>query len=484
MRPVRKIHLLRLVIECETPLHCGGGEDEIQDQPVTRDAFGYWRIPGTSLAGSLRTLGERQDPALTRKMFGDQEKDESHASFIWCEDGLLLDYDGRPVLERLLNEEPPKIVAESYVRDHVRIDLESGASEDGGKFDAEIVPAGARFLLEFRCDSWDTEFTEAELAYFDKLCSEVLAGRLSLGGKTGLGYGLYKVVEYAFRELVLSEAEGMKAWLAMPEFGLPAQGLGKSIELAQAPAVGGSGLNGWLELPLACAGPILIGGGSPHRPAGTGGVADILFALTPRLNYQGKEHLLWQAVLPGSSIRGVLRHAIYAILRDLGVERPEEMLNSLFGFVEANGGQRGKLVFADSRLEFAGNKPNYQFEQHVALDRFSGSALDGALFSEEPFWSEGAQARVRIRACNLEAHEAALFFHAIFDLLAGSLAIGSGVNRGNGRLALPGWRENRAEAARAISGDLAWNGQKVLADGLENLKQLAPAWDQALRAVL
>lgn len=483
MRPARKIRLLRLIIECRTPLHCGGGEDEIQDQPVTRDAFGYWRIPGSSLAGSLRALGEQLDPELTRKMFGEQEGAESHASFIWCEDGLLVDYDGRTALERLLADEKPDIGPGPFVRDHVRIDLESGASEDAGKFDAEIVPAGTRFLLEFRCDSWDTEFTEAELAYFDQLCGLVLDRRLSLGGKTGLGYGLYRLVVFVYREFALNEAAGMQAWLSLPEFGLPPRDLGKSLGFPSAPQLKESGLDGWLELPLACLGPILIGGGSPHRPDGKVAEADLLFALTPRLNYLAREQQ-WVAVLPGSSIRGVLRHAIYAILRDLGTEKADAMLKSLFGFVEANGGQCGKLVFADSRLEFAGKMPKYQFEQHVALDRFSGSALDGALFSEEPFWTEGARAPVRIRACNLEAHEAALFFHAIFDLLEGSLAIGSGVNRGNGRLALPGWRENPAEAAKTITGDLAWNGQTVLAAGLESLKQLAPAWDQALRAIL
>lgn len=484
MRPARTIRLLRLIIECETPLHCGGGEDEIQDQPVTRDAFGYWRIPGSSLAGALRALGEKEDPELTRRMFGEQEGSESHASFIWCEDGLLLDYDGKPVLEKLLAGEEPKIATGPFVRDHVRIDLESGASEDGGKFDAEIVPAGARFLLEFRCDSWDTEFTEAQLAYFDRLCSQVIAGQLSLGGKTGLGYGLYKVLDYACRDLELSEASGMKAWLALPEFCLPAPDLGKTVQLPEVGRSESAGLDGWLEVPLACAGPILIGGGSPHRPAGTGGEADLLFALTPRLSYEGKTRLLWQAVLPGSSIRGVLRHAVYAILQDLGTAKAEEMLNALFGFVDANEGQCGKLVIADSRLEFAGPGPNYQFEQHVALDRFSGGALDGALFSEEPFWTEGAGAKLRIRACNLEAHEAALFFHALFDLLDGCVAIGSGVNRGNGRLCLRGWRENPAAAAAAIGGNLTWNGKNVFADGLANLKQLAPAWDQALRAVI
>lgn len=472
------MRLLRLIIECETPLHCGGGSDDAWDQPVVRDAFGYWRIPGSSLAGALRALGERINPALVSRMFGDQVGADSRASLVWCEDGLLLDFDGTPVVARLLAGQTPRIEAPQYIRDHVRIDPETGAAENGGKFDAEIVPAGARFLLEIRLDGWDKPETPEEIAFFDSLVALVLAGELSLGGKSGVGYGLYRALAHEYRDLDLFTREGMAAWLASPEFApLAAK---NSVQAGKIPAMAAAGLDGWLEIPLSCDGPILIGGGA-GRPGAPVSDADIVFALTPRLVYEGDLHELWTPTLPGSSLRGVFRHAANAILRDLEIPDRESILNSLFGYVENAGGACGKLVFADAVLRTGGKPARYQFEPHVALDRFSGSALDGALFSDEPFWNEGATAGLRVRARGLEAAEAALFFHVILDFLEGSLAVGSGTNRGNGRLELKGWKRDPRKAAAAIRGDLTWNGEKIIDGSLTTLEKLAPEWDAALR---
>ena len=36
----QKVLIFKVIVECETPLHCGGGIDDVLDQPVARDAFG------------------------------------------------------------------------------------------------------------------------------------------------------------------------------------------------------------------------------------------------------------------------------------------------------------------------------------------------------------------------------------------------------------------------------------------------------------
>lgn len=376
----------------------------------------------------------------------------------------------------------PKIQAGIFVRDHVRLDLDRGSAVEGGKFDAEIVPAGTRFLLEIRCDGWDADLEPEQIAYFDALCSEVLGGNLSLGGKTGLGYGLYHVVCKAYRDIDLTTPEGMTSWLGLSHFGIPETICGNAVSIGQSSVQLGEGLDGWIEVPLESSGPILIGGGRMDRPASTGSEADIIFALTPRLDYDSKTHLHWNAVLPASSIRGVFRHAVNDILQSLGSQDSEKLLNGMFGFVDASHAKCGKLIMTDVTLR--SETANFQFQPHVALDRFSSAALDGALFSEEPFWNERTRAVLRIRACSLEAHEAALFFHALFDWLEGSLAIGSGANRGNGRLALPGWRKDPARAFDLLGGDLAWNGVKIFGNGPKILAELAPLWDRALKEAL
>lgn len=69
---------LRLIIECATPLHCGGGDESLEyDQPVARDAFGFWRIPGSTIAGVLRHEAVRHTSRQTAdSAFGIQDKAE------------------------------------------------------------------------------------------------------------------------------------------------------------------------------------------------------------------------------------------------------------------------------------------------------------------------------------------------------------------------------------------------------------------------
>lgn len=481
--------IFRAVLECAAPLHCGGGEDARLDQPVARDAFGLWRAPGSTLAGAMRHLGEELDKelgqSLTAAMFGDQDRERSVPSLIWCEDLLLLDFDSTPALLKILEGGQPAIQCPPLVRDHVRIDLENGAGEDGGKFDMEIAPAGARFLFQIRCDGWNRELTRPEEEYFDRLCGLILAGNLELGGKSGLGYGKYRILSHECLDLKLDTRAGMEAWLNYDSFALPPSEASPPETPAPALYRAPDRLSGSIEIPLLCAGPILIGGGRPDGE--TDNEADIIFALTPFLRYKNDAHdrggLEWRPILPASSIRGILRHAIYDIMKGLRIapKTIKTILEDIFGHVSSFEAKCGKISFNDAPILTRPGKDAFATVQHVALDRFSAAPVEGALFNERPIWLPGAETTVKLEARDLEAHEAALLWHALLDLCEGSLAIGSGVNRGNGRLKLQFWDEDRRKAFMRLSGDMSWNGRKIIQDGASGLRDLAPLWDKALR---
>lgn len=477
-----------MILECATPLHCGGGQaDPLFDQPVARDAFGIWRIPGSSVAGSLRALARAIDPALADKLFGHAGKNGesgSRASLVWCEDALLLDYDGIPAVMKKSRGEDVKIEYDKiFIRDHVKLALDRGSAVDGGKFDCEIVPAGARFLLQWRCDGWSKPLTDEEKHFFDRLCGLALAGELPLGGKTSNGYGKYKVIEASLKEIDLFTEKGMSQWLAYQWPALPSSLPGESLPLQAGDKDSEQrGLCGVLEIPFMADGPILIGGGQ-FAPDGEPVGADMAFALSPYLDY-GKSELQWRHVLPATALKGVLRHKVYDILADLGFDSAaEKELGGIFGNVDDKAGSAcGKVAVEDCLLKEAENTARIT---HVAIDRFTGGALAGALFDEEPLWAKNALAPIRLHVNSLEAHHAALLFHSILDLASG-LAVGSGVNRGNGRLRLPHWPNDPAKALSSFSGTLAWNGQPLLGDSfsLVALKELAGEWQNALRQCL
>ncbi|MBD5641709.1 MAG: hypothetical protein HDQ91_04760 [Desulfovibrio sp.] len=482
------MRIFRMLIECLTPLHCGGGEeDPLQDQPVSRDAFGLWRIPGSSLAGALRSLSERIDSALTATMFGEREAGGQRPSLIWCEDALLLDWDGETALAKKLAGRPVAIPLGPFVRDHVALDLQTGSAVRGGKFDAEIVPPGARFLISLRCDGWNRQLACEEKAHFDRLCALLNSGALDLGGKTANGYGRYRCLEAQYRELNLENPQDMEMWLNLTTGAMLKPGEGRDLPLgANAAEMGGQGLHGHVDLELVCDAPILIGGGDPGTGRARPSEADLVFALSPWLDYENGR-LDWRPVLPGSAIKGVLRHAAYNILRDRGLDaqRSRARLDSLFGHIgnEANGeGQRGKLVVEDCPLPA---RSTSQFIQHVALDRFTGGAREGALFSEEPYWLPDLEIPLRLQVREANAAEAGLIFQTLLDLGDGLLSIGSGGNRGNGRLKARAGAGAR-EFLGTLRGDLAWNAEPVLhgdpAGRLENLRFLARQWDAAMEA--
>lgn len=475
--------VLQMILECATPLHCGSGEvDPILDQPIARDAWGIWRIPGSSLAGALRALCASLDKKLNKnlapQLFGEQIANESSASLVWCPDALLLDYDHQPAAFKKQGGEEVQIPLEPFIRDHVKLDLERDSAADGGKFDAEIVPAGARFLAEFRLDAWDCQkspLTDEQKACFDELCAHVLAGNLELGGQTSNGYGRYKVIDHSYRELDLLKPEDMQIWLNTGYGDLPEKDVAHARKLPEpVPLDGEKRLYGDISLPLVCDEPILIGGGSPMPGDGREADADILFALSPWLNYEAKE-LQWRWAIPGSSLKGVFRHAVYNILRDLGLSEydAKEHLKNLFGH-EKDGGQCGKLRFEDCLL--ADNHPG-AIIQHVSIDRFTGGAVKGALFNEEPLWQPGLKLRPRLHVAGADAKEAALVFHALLDLSAGLLSVGNGANRGNGRLAAP----VGTPPLNLLAGDLRWKGSPILGEqNSANFEKALEDWDLEL----
>lgn len=478
------MRIFRMIIECLTPLHCGGGEqDPLQDQPVSRDAFGLWRIPGSSLAGSLRSLSSRLNPELTAKMFGERDAGGPRPSLVWAQDAILLDFDGQAAMAKKLAGKPVALPLGPFVRDHVALDLDRGSALKGGKFDAEIVPAGARFLVSLRCDGWNRELEPTEEAHFDRLCALLQAGVLEMGGKTANGYGRYRSVQAQYRNLNLDHPSDMQTWLNLTRAAMLKPGEGHEVPLPQVTeALPGPGLNGWLNLDLVCNTPILIAGGDPGLAAAS--EADLVFALTPWLDY-GEKRLEWRPVLPGTSLKGVLRHAVYKILRDKGWAEADaaKRLGAIFGRIEGDGaGQCGKLVVEDCPLN---RQARPQFIQHVALDRFTGGARDGALFSEEPYWLPGLDIPLRIHAQNMDAADAGLVFQALLDLGQGLLSVGSGGNRGNGRLQAKAGLTPQA-FLDSLAGNLAWNSSPILqgdsGERLKNFLALASEWDAAMEA--
>ncbi len=451
--------ITRFVLEARTPLHCGGGSDPLLDQPVTRDAFGLYRIQGSSIAGCLRErarqmLDNGSDAATLSSVFGSLDDPASPSSMIWCTDALLLDFDGKVAARKAEAGERVLVPQGPFVRDHVRISDETGTAERGGKFDEEIVPPGARFVLALKLDGWAGTPSERQKEIFLALCASLKSGDIRLGGKRVSGYGRLRTIECTCSEFDFSRESDTLAWLRLTD---PLAGpvrSGRSLKLPEPQGLeGGKGISADLTLPLTPEGPVLVGGNNAR--GGKDAEVDIACLTTPCLDYkEGRAKHVY--TIPGSSLRGVLRHRVIEIARSLGLDH-EAIANGLFGHVKGKESEAGKCELEDIYLE----NGKATVLQHVAIDSFTGGAFEGALFDEAPLWSSDLAMQMRIRAMNLCPQEARLLCHALLDLASGELGVGNGINRGNGRLRLKGLAENPGKALSAVAIEACWDGQRL-----------------------
>lgn len=460
--------LSRMIIEMKTPLHCGGGQERYLDQPVVRDAFGNFYIPGSSIAGILRNVAEQYNPVLAEKTFGSLNVDT--ASFIECLDAYALDFDGHTCISKAIRGEDSLLPSGPYLRDHVKITNE-GVAKNGGKFDEEIVPAGTRFTLQINLNfAWGNPDDDVRNVFMF-LLAQLQGGHIQFGAKRRNGYGTFSVLETTCSEIDLSSPEGMEEYLNLKNEVLIPKGVGTPVTVSKGDMLPRrDGLSGHVALPMCSNGPLLIGGGDTDE-------ADIVCYQTPVIDYWAKK-LKRRYAIPSTSIKGVIRHSVERIATALySTDEAEEIADALFGNVKGSNTCVGKVTFFDAMLPAI---KETKIVQHVAVDRFTGGALEGALYNEAPVWEPELHFTVRVQFDALSEQEGMLLSHAMMDLCSGRVSLGSGANRGNGFVHLEGLEQDnwldvlaRLKSYKIVAGDVVLtpndtSGAVALLDLLEN----------------
>ncbi len=424
------MYIARFILQTKTPLHCGGGSDPSLDQPVNRDSYGLWRIQGSSVAGILRSYIKDAEPELEDILFGHQNRNfsslDQSASLVWCSDASLLDFDDDFAFKKIASGKDIGFGVGPFVRDHVNIDLEKGTATDGGKYDEEIVPPGVKFAIELKLDGWNEELGADKSDAFLKLCSAIKQGLITFGGKTVSGYGKVVCTYAEVKELNLKNKDDLETYLNLSDSPVFADNEGHSVELLKVDdftSKDGSLYTGKLVLPLVSNGPILVGGTNSKDSE-----VDMMCLMTPILDDKKKDYI-YKYTISGSSLRGVIRHRVFDILKALDKDNESsDELNSIFGSVSGKNGSAGHIKCSDIYLDV----DKAQHVQHVAIDRFTGGAIDGALFDEAPVWESGLLLKTEIEFTDLTALQTAVLMHALLDICTGDAPIGGGTNRGNG----------------------------------------------------
>lgn len=441
-------------LRLETPLHIASAGISLEtDSPLLKTSGGQVYIPGTSIAGALRARAQERfdEQDLINCVFGCQKQDKtSLKSRLSVEDA----YAGAPM---------------TSVRDGVAIDRAHGSASEGAKYDLEITPKGLELPLTIKLEirEGDDEGRMRSLVF--QLVEDLREGRIKLGAGKSRGLGKCRFA-YTWRRLDFSKPDQIRRYLCN-------RNVGELDEVSDEDGVESKEaiLNPGPFKEVACAiemeidkSPFLI------KDGGWDDDYDAVFT-----KCRGKNGGL-QDYIPGSSIKGVIRAHVERILRTLGGEgaacdildrkdscnagvrnalkkfekenkkKPQEServkiiketscsICRLFG----NAYLAGRIRFDDAFFDSPPPKKKYD---HVAIDRFTGGAMEGKLFNEQVV--TGGKTTLRFSIKNPTAFDTCLLAFLFRDLMEGfpPLRFGYGKAKGYGLLKYKGATINESE---------------------------------------
>lgn len=401
--------IARFSVEAVSPITiASGGEKSSLEAPLVRDPNGLPMLPATSLAGILKQALDLDD---AREFLGYQDRQDGKRSAVTITDALIHWSDNRPRDGLLLGDESPNSdpLARTFAKDapirreHVRISR-YGTVDGEGKFDRAAIPSGARFTFEMFARHGDGE------APLGRLIDCVLGG-LHIGGATRSGYGALRCIAMGQKQIDLRNQDGRAL---MVEFASPdLSGTAIEMRIVEEPKRPG------LSLSFQGEGPVMVGGDSAAEEIDSAPYAERHIRWL-----EGEGEMVKRYVIPGSSIKGPLRHRTAYHLFRSGLEQDavETAIATLFGSPkEGERGGPGLLRFHDAPIADGTKTVTVP---HVSIDRFTAGVRQGMLFMNEVLWKPAFQVEIdRLGEAGVEAEQA--FALALADLKSGHLGIGA-----------------------------------------------------------
>ena len=425
-------YVAQVTIEAVAPLRTASGKSNIFiDSPVLKDWNGLPMILGSSIAGALR---HSFNEPFAKKYFGfEKEKaDIGFGSRVIVSNAHLCDENGEVHQELELQQSP---FLEKYsnlpVREHTAIN-NKGFAKNKSKFDEEVVFSGSRFKFELEFLS-DNE--QESLKAWQNILSRLSDPLFRLGGGSTKGFGEFKIVEclesnyemgnnYHEKPSDLNTKAGKKITLTSQS-----KPLKYTIELVPENF-------------------FIFGAGF-----GDDEVDDVVVTeeVVEWKNEKGKFGGK-KVLFPASSLKGALSHRVafhYNRLTKTFADEVDDIskyigtnnqaVATIFGAEKGHINEgKGKALFSDMYQNYDENK--IKIFDHVKIDRFTGGAMEGALFNEKvisnsELWKIEITLSDKIDGKIKEAFEATLD-----DLAKGWLPMGGKVNRGHGVFISPDYQ--------------------------------------------
>jgi len=445
-------NLGRILVEgelvLESPLIIGTGGGTESDNDILRDGQGRPYIPGTSWAGAVREyLTPLRDKRKYFERFFGTEKGKPSSTY----QSALITND---LFRKSGAEDNP-----TEFRENVHINPVTGTAQEGALFDYEVIRAGETFNFSFEVIVRGAMQEKPDLLNAFDIWAKLIiyylqSGRIRLGAKTNSGYGKVSLRNPRYRLFDFGKKDDVHAWFS-GRYEL------NPIVLTDQ------------EYDIIENDDVLITGRFQLQDA-----------LMIRQNVQDREkvdsrHFLSgkHSLIPGTSLKGVLRQRATKILKTLiPADTAEEKIKDLFGYVSTEKESdakavKGRIQVGESIVQ--GGKRYVQ--TRIKVDCFTGSVLEHALLQEEPLWDDGNtyfDLEILIRKPRKE--DLGLILQVLKDLWTGDLAIGGESSIGRGRF--KGKAITIAENHQRYS--IQADGDKVSFSNKENFTTIEEAWQK------
>lgn len=407
-------YIAHIVIEADTPLKVGSNaSDFIQDSPIQKDWNGLPMILGTSIAGVLRKDFEKTfDKTKAEDIFG-----KENGSKVIISNALLVDEKGKVCEELILKKSPFLALFDNLpIRDHTAI-TDKGTAKEHAKFDEEVVYKGTRFKFSI-------EFIEDEKTTFEAILNLLSNPAFRLGGGSTKGFGKLKIIEI---KTALVDLENYSSSLNGSEVLTSLYGEAK----ASHPKT-----HTIYTLHIKPDDFFMFGSGFGDSDA------DMTAVYEQVVDYKNAKLTDKQVLIPASSIKGALAHRTtyhFNKLKGNTIEAKNgvETIDTIFGHKKELAsdkktelGQKAKILISDC---FKENKAQTKTFDHVSIDRFTGGAIDGALFQEKTVARDDDSYTIKILVENtIEQIYLDAFENALKDIVTGMLPLGGSTTKGHG----------------------------------------------------
>lgn len=461
----------RIILECdlvlETPAHFGNGDaSEMTDLPVAADFFDGKTpvLTGASIAGALRSYlvtreqgFQKADETITLN-----NKEKSHAVILFG--GTKGDDTGK---------QSPLIIEDAFgqgksfaieTREGVKIESKSRTAANDMLYSRQLWEAGTTFKLRFELLlEHDAENEKRKQALATALAG-FNDGSITLGARKRRGYGRVRTQNWKVHTYDLITKGGLLDWIK--------NGGNKLSETDVVPdpatALGVTSLSEDNRREFRLDAEFTLDSSMLIRGSGAEDVGPDMEHLHSK---RGGKRV---PIISGTSLAGALRARAEKIANTITQKKKEyednvrELIDGMFGSDNAANGhpKASRLIVSESEIKDATND---LVQSRVSIDRFTGGALDTALFTEAPvFKTDKTRIKINLRLQKPGEPEIGLLLLLLKDLWTSDLAIGGEVSVGRGRL-----RGKIANLTLHQTWSIAQNGGKLAItpeDGADDLQ--------------